>query len=388
MRILWLTNIPSPYRVDFFNELGRSCELTVLFEKAGATNRDSSWLDFVFEHFEGIVMRGFSYSADSAASLEVLKYLKRDVYDAVVVTNFSTPTGALAIAYLKATGRPYYLESDGGFPSGSRLKSWVKRLVIGGAKGYFSTSDANDDYYLSYGAQAHQLIRYPFTSVREDEVLRDPPTAAQRLAAKQQLGINETLMILSVGQFIYRKGYDILLKACASLTDDTAICIVGGDPPQKYRQLVSDLALSTVHFAGFQQRAELSVYYTAADVFVLPTREDIWGLVINEALARALPVITTDRCVAGLELVAKNSCGRIVPVDAPEALAEAIKEVLLNGQHSRSMAEAALSTMNEYTIENMTKRHLEVFENIVRRSLTPKEPNDPAASDPFGVIDV
>jgi glycosyltransferase involved in cell wall biosynthesis len=388
MRLLWITNIPSPYRVDFFNELGKSCELTVLFEKAGADDRDSSWLDFVCEHFEGIVMRGLSYSADAAASLEVLKYLRQGAHDAVVVTDFSSPTGALAIAYLKATGRRYFLESDGGFPSGSRFKSWVKRMVIGGAEGYFSTSDVHDEYYLTYGAQPHQLIRYPFTSVREDEVLRVPPTAAQRLAAKKQLGINQPNMILSVGQFIHRKGYDILVKACASINDDTAVCIVGGEPPQEYRKLVSDLALSTVHFAGFKRRAELSVYYTAADVFVLPTREDIWGLVINEALAHALPVITTDRCVAGLELVAKNSCGRIVPVDAPEALAEAIKEVLLNGQQSRSMAEAALSTMNEYTIENMTKRHLEVFENTVRRSLTPKEPNGPAASDPFGGIDV
>ena len=361
MRLLWITNIPSPYRVDFFNELGKSCELTVLFEKVGATDRDSSWLNFACEHFEGIVMRGISYSAHSAACFEVLTHLKRGVYDEVVLTNFSSPTGALAIAYLKATGRQYYLESDGGFPSGSRLKSWVKRMVIARAEGYFSTSDVHDEYYLAYGAKPHQLFRYPFSSVREHDVLRDPPTAAQRLAAKQQLGINQPKMILSVGQFIHRKGYDILLKACASLTDDTAVCIVGGEPPQEYRQLVSDLALSTVHFAGFKQRAELSLYYTAADVFVLPTREDIWGLVINEALAHALPVITTDRCVAGLELVAKNGCGRLVTAGSVEALEGALHLVLEDSELSWGMERRALEVAKNYTVERMAQRHVQIL---------------------------
>lgn len=53
----------------------------------------------------------------------------------------------------------------------------------------------------------------------------------------------------------------------------------------------------------------------AADIFVHPTREDIWGLVVNEAMAKGLPVITTDRCVAGLELIKNESVGRIVPVE-------------------------------------------------------------------------
>lgn len=361
MRLLWITNIPSPYRVDFFNELGKSCELTVLFEKAGATDRDSSWLDVAFENFEGIVMRGLSYSPDSAACLGVLGHINRRVHDALVVTNFSSPTGALAIAYLKATGRQYYLESDGGFPSGSRLKSWVKRMVIGGAEGYFSTSDVHDEYYLAYGAKPHQLIRYPFSSVREHDVLAEPPTPAQRLAAKQQLGINQPKMILSVGQSIHRKGYDILLKACASLTDDTAVCIVGGDPPQEYRQLVSDLALSTVHFAGFKQRAELGVYYTAADVFVLPTREDIWGLVINEALAHALPVITTDHCMAGLELVAKNGCGRLARAGSVPALESAMHVVLDDAELRLGMARRALEVAKICTIERMAQRHVEII---------------------------
>jgi len=361
MRLMWITNIPSPYRVEFFNELGKSCELTVLFEKAYSAERDNSWRDFASEHFEGIILRGLSYSADKAASLQVLSHLKRNVYDAVVVTDFSSLTGVLAIAYLKTRGRHYFLESDGGFPSGPPLKSWLKRMVIEGAEGYFSTSDIHDQYYLAYGAQPHQLIRYPFTSVREHEVLPESPSDGQKRAAKQSLGISERKMVLAVGQFIPRKGFDVLLNACALLDQETAVCIVGGHATDEYRQLVSELGLSRVYFADFKHWAELSVYYVAADLFVLPTRQDIWGLVINEALAHALPVITTDRCVAGLELVAKNGCGILVPAGNVEELGNAMNLVLGDAEMRSEMQRRALEVGKTYTIEQMARRHLEVL---------------------------
>ena len=57
--------------------------------------------------------------------------------------------------------------------------------------------------------------------------------------------------------------------------------------------------LTNVHFVGFKTKEQLEDYYRAADLFVLPTREDIWGLVVAEAMAYGLGVITTNRCNAG-----------------------------------------------------------------------------------------
>lgn len=61
--------------------------------------------------------------------------------------------------------------------------------------------------------------------------------------------------------------------------------MVGGEPTEDYLQMRASLGLDNVHFVGFQKKEALSRYYRAADLFVLPTREDIWGLVINEAMA-------------------------------------------------------------------------------------------------------
>ncbi|MDO5425085.1 MAG: glycosyltransferase, partial [Eubacteriales bacterium] len=114
-----------------------------------------------------------------------------------------------------------------------------------------------------------------------------------RQYSKEKIGIHEKKIVLAVGQYIYRKGFDILLKASEMLDSDIGIYIIGGEPTKEYLQIIENYGLHNVHFAGFMNKKELSDYYKAADLFVLPTREDVWGLVINEALAYGLPIITT-----------------------------------------------------------------------------------------------
>ena len=167
-------------------------------------------------------------------------------------------------------------------------------------------------------------------------------------------------MILAIGQMIHRKGFDVLLKAAKDLDPETGIYFVGGEAKEEYWKLREELGLKNVHFLGFQKKERLAQYYKAADVFVLPTREDIWGLVINEALAYGLPTITTDRCVAGLELIEDGINGYVVPVEDADALAEKIQAVLASdlGQ----MGKAALEKVRPYTLENMARTHAEIFE--------------------------
>ena len=108
-------------------------------------------------------------------------------------------------------------------------------------------------------------------------------------------------------------------------------------------------------------KEQLADYYQAADIFVLPTRSDVWGLVINEAMSYALPVITTDRCIAGLELIEAEKNGFIVKVDDLDDLTEKILRLVESDELQRKCAEGALATIEKYTIEEMAKCHMEVF---------------------------
>lgn len=358
MKVLWLTNIPSPYRVDFFNELGKSCELTVLFEKKGSEERDSSWLDYRVEHFKAVFLKGKSVGVAEAICPSVFNWLRKD-YDHVVVTNFSDPTGMMAILWLKLHGKHYELESDGGFPgNGKGLKERIKKFFISGAQRYFSTAEVHDQYYLTYGAEKNKIVRYPFTSLSNKDILTEPISNEVKQRIRKELGISEKFVALAVGQFIYRKGFDVLIRASAGVPN-VGVYIVGGDAPEEYLKLAKEVGATNVHFVSFKQKPELERYYLASDVFVHPTREDIWGLVVNEAMVKGLPVITTDRCIAGQELFTEKKLGTIVPVEDVDALREAIIYTL---QHAdEGTARQVLQKISGYTVEMMAKRHMEIW---------------------------
>jgi glycosyltransferase involved in cell wall biosynthesis len=97
---------------------------------------------------------------------------------------------------------------------------------------------------------------------------------------------------------------------------------------------------------------------------VLPTREDIWGLVVNEAMACGLPIITTDRCIAGLELISDGTNGYIVPVEDKKELAKKINAVLSDENKRRAMGIRSLDTINAYTIESMMDRHINILKGM------------------------
>lgn len=115
MKVFYLTNIRSPYRVDFFNELGKYCDLTVLFERPDAKNRKKEWLRLDSSNYKALILRGIAFGSESSISIEVLKYLKRDEYDIFIIGGYSTLTAMIAIEYLNIKKIPFVLNADGGF---------------------------------------------------------------------------------------------------------------------------------------------------------------------------------------------------------------------------------------------------------------------------------
>ncbi len=360
MKILYLTNIPSPYRVEYFNELGKYCDLTVVFERRGSAERDKSWETVNIRSFSAVFLEGKHIGTDSSLSPNVLSYIKTG-YDHIFVTNFADLTGIMAIAKLKATRRKYYLESDGGIAgSGIGFKEWIKRWIISGADRYYSTGKIHDQYYLQYGATPEKIVRYPFSSMRETDITSmDGLSTEKKLKNKKRLGIKEPKMILMVGQFIYRKGIDILLKAVRNISADIGVYIIGGIPTPEYEGFVSKEHLNNVKFLSFKSKEELGYYYDAADLFVFPTREDIWGLVVNEALAHGVPVLTTQRCLSGTELIEHNRNGYLVPINDEISVARCINEYFADTTDRIACMKYSVQVARKYTIESMVKAHID-----------------------------
>lgn len=366
MKVLFTTNIPAPYRVDFFNELGGSLDLTVLFERRSASNRDASWRFDGELSFKEYYLHGIRTGQESSFAPNVISHLDARRYDLIVIGGYSTPTAMTAIRYMQHKRIPFLLNADGGFVrSDGRIRFAAKRSLIRSASGWLSTGLRTTEYLIHYGADAGRVYTYPFSSVRRADVLSRPIDIETKREIRSQLGISEDRCVLMVAQPIHRKGIDLLIEATAMLGKDTGVYLIGGRPSTGYQKLRTDLGLNNLHFVDFSSRQQLSGYYRAADLFVLPTRFDIWGLVINEAIANGLPVVTTDMCVAGLELVKPGINGLILHAGRSDELASAIEVLVQDPRTLNRMGRESLILASEYTVESMAESHIEIFERIL-----------------------
>ena len=371
MKLLFLVNIPSPYRVAFFDELARACDLTVLYERKDASNRDPRWITRgSTRHYRQVILKGVRTSAESSLCVGVLRYVLDRSFDLVVLGGYSTPTAILAIAAMRAMGVRFILNADGGFirddPHHRRI---VKRHLIGSASGWLSTGTGTTAYLQHYGADARRCMIYPFSSVLATDVAKAPASNLERNRLRAELGILHERVVLSVGRPLGWKGFDVLIRSVRNHDKATGVYIVGGAASDELRRLVAELGLQErVVFVDFQTPEKLRKYYRAADVFATATRDDIWGLVVNEAMAQGLPVVATDRCGAALEMVADGVSGRIVPVDDVVAFGAALQEVLYDDDGRLRMGEEALATARGFTIEAMAARHLVLLESHMNGS--------------------
>ena len=351
--ILFISNVPSPYNVEYLNELGRLTDVTAVFERASSGERDKSWKDLNVKYFKCIILKGIKWATDSALSFGTFKYIKKHKKDYIIIGDPSTPTGILSIFYCKLHKIPFILQSEGGFAgSGKGVKEKFKKFLMKNAKMYLSGMTKND-YFSVYGGNRETIRSYPFTSSYKSDIVERLPTKEEKVALKKKLGLNYRKLLIFVGQFIHRKAVDILLKACVGLGDDIGVLVIGGKPTDEYKANVEENNLKNIVFIEFVDRETLKQYYLASDIFVLPTREDTWGLVVNEAMTCGLPVITTKRCIAGLELIEDGKNGFLVNVEDVIDLRKKIDVILSDEVLSIHMAHNNLEKIQYYTYENM-----------------------------------
>ena len=245
MKVLFLTNIPTPYRVDFFNELGKYCDLTVLYERKSASNRDVKWKREKASSYKEVFLRGINIRSDASICLDVTKWLKKI---------------------------PFILNCDGGFISqDNKMKYLIKKFFISSANWWLSSGALTNKYLEHYGANKENIFIFPFTSIKKEDILNERLKEDEVLYLRKQLGINGKKVAISVGRYLYIKGYDLLINTWKNLDKDWELLIIGSGPEElTLRKIIKENELKNVKLIGFKTKQELSKYYLAADLFILP----------------------------------------------------------------------------------------------------------------------
>ena len=368
LKVLFLVNIPAPYRIDFFNELGKHCELTVLIESKSAEHRNDEWLKKEAINFKSVYLTP-TRVFNKTICFDVSKYIKAN-YDICVIGVYNTLTSILAMRGLKKLHKKFIISVDGGYiKADNPLKKWIKTKLLSKATYWLSPSVESDKYLIHYGADYSRVRRYCFTSVLEKDIVQEKEIDSEsKRSIREKLGIIEKKVILSVGRFSYDrgygKGYDILMNLAERLPSDIGIYMVGDDPTEEFIEWKEKKGLNHVHFIGFKTKEEIANYYKAADLFILLTRGDVWGLVVNEAMCYGLPVITSDKCIAGLELIHDRENGYVVSNDNLDNIFMDVKEILDDSNIAKKYSMNSRRIIRDFTIENMAFQHIKVFEEV------------------------
>ena len=199
--------------------------------------------------------------------------------------------------------------------------------------------------------------------------------------AKMFIGLKpEDRMVLFVGRIERLKGVDTLIQAmsCLQLKQQDRpvhLAIIGGDPaasPEemtaemtRLQKLCDDLAVGqTVVFLGKRDQDRLPYYYSAAEVLVMPSHYESFGMVALEAMACGTPVIASE--VGGLAyLVRDGETGFTIPDQEPEELCDKISWLLNDAQLHATMSQRAVEYAQDYAWEKIAKQIVGVYEGLV-----------------------
>jgi glycosyltransferase involved in cell wall biosynthesis len=348
--------------VDYFNLLGQSVELTVVFEQKNSDLQKTRWNKFDFKFFTGHLLNGISLNRYGAFSSSVVKYIKRE-YDFVFVTNPLTPTGILAIMYMRFKKYKYVIESEGGFPgSGSGIKELIKRTIISNAFYYFSGNSTSDEYFKLYGADKNRLYRYPFSSVFEKDIIIKLLTYKEKQAYRVNHNIYGEKAIVGIGRFIESKNWEWLIDEWKRMKSSYHLYIIGeGKLKAKLLNKINLQEINNIHILDYIEHSRLLELITYFDLLVHPTLSDVWGLTINEGMARGLPIVSSNYCLAALEMIDNGVNGYVCELD--RYFIKNIEEILSNEKLAEKISMNNLVKISDYTIEQMVTSHLRFFEN-------------------------
>jgi glycosyltransferase involved in cell wall biosynthesis len=329
-----LTYRPIQYHTPLYQRLAKrgNVELDVLFLSDGAYRpmMDSGFGTIVAWDID--MLSGYSYqfltTAESSMSrAERITALARWLpsHDAVVIHGYADPWMLLAMTICRMRRIPYLLRGASQpqtQATGMRrhLRHAVARAAVSASACGLPVGQLSEEFFHRYGAR--RVIVAP-NSVDDERFARPPQVGRSELLTRWGLDDTRPVVIFS-GKLIPRKRPLDLIAAVERLPQLITTLIVGDGSMAE--QVRASLKPGDGVVTGFINQSELPAYYHAADILVLPSEVEVWGLVVNEAMAAGVFPVVSASVGAAPDLV--RGVGEIYPCGNVESLTQALCRAL------------------------------------------------------------
>ncbi len=337
MKVFVLTDCPSPYQVELFNEIESQgdCSLEVAYLRSRDPNRHWKSTEIRHEAIESVR----AHESMRAADVAVFNYYRHPHAERLISERAELHTPWCFWGERPGFHQPAW--------AGRLLRKWkLSKLHASPAPIWGIGKFAVNEYRREFG------VHRPYFNL--------PYFSDLKRFAGAGRGEQKERWFLFSGSLIHRKGVDLLAAAFVEIArefSNVRLRLMGdGELRGSVEQTLRPVC-QRVEFVGFTDWDQLPEAYASADVLCVPSRYDGWGLVVAEGLASGLPVIATDRMGAALEFVETGSNGWLIPAADQEALVHAMRKAArLSASELEQLGRHARESVSAHTLENGAAR--------------------------------
>jgi len=375
LKVGFLISHPIQYNAPVFRELARQpgIALTVIYCCAHGLREGRDRRFGVRFRWDVPLLEGYRHRflpdvlGDGAAPRPPLRPLNpgvvgellRERYDVLIVHGYAYVTCWLAFAAARFSGSVVLVRGESNLlrrrSAPKRAAKWLcMRALARLAHGYLAVGTESRRYAEACGVPPHRVFLSPYC-VDNGFFAR-----GRGRQVRQRLGLEPgTVLFAFVGKLYPRKAPMDLLMAFrrASTAGGGALMFVGdGAQRGELEGYAARHGLRGVRFVGFVNQSHLPHYYAAADVLVLPSRAEPWGLVVNEAMASGCAVVVSDACGCAADLVRDGVNGYVFPAGDVDALARILRELAGDPAGVRAMGRQSLRIIRGWTPQACAER--------------------------------
>jgi glycosyltransferase involved in cell wall biosynthesis len=360
-RLVVLTEIIAPYRIPLFNALAQHPEVDLHVIFLAETDPNLRQWQIYKDEIQ------FSYQVLPSWRKRVGKYnillnrgmagaLVKAAPDVILCGGYNYAASWQSLIWARVHKIPFVLWSESNAQDlrrGHALVESLKTEFLRKCSGFVVPGRSALEYLRVHKIKEDVIFTAP-NAVDNDFFAASAVAARQNAATRRRELALPGRYFLFAGRLVREKGVFELLSAYAKLDESirqqVGLAFVGdgASRPQLEEQAAS-ISLGVIRFAGFAQREQLATYYALAELLILPTYTDTWGLVVNEAMACGLPVILSRAAGCAADLVRENWNGLVVPPRDASSLMSAMQSLAHQPHLRATMGANSVQHISHYS---------------------------------------
>ncbi len=356
-KVVIISNAPAPYRDPVYELLSLKEDIDLTLIYCSKIEPKRNWSLRKYSHKTLFLnSKTFTFGEHSFYfGFDVIKHLRSIEPEVIITTSLAFPM-LLSFLYAYVNDIKHIYFTDATLVTEAKLSiihKLLRRIIFSKSKAFIGPSDASKELYKSYGISEASFFK--------SHLCVDNKKYLNGVSIKDR-----KYELLFVGQFIDRKCPDFFVSVVCRLAIKLGSCnvrIVGSGPLQEtfIQKLKSTNA--NITFDGFVQQDKLPDIYRSSKLLLMPTKEDCWGVVANEALASGTPVVTNKEAGVAGELVIEKTSGRVLELNVSK-WTEEIMKLLTNEELLQRMSDDGVSIVSNYTFTNARKGIYDAIQSV------------------------